>query len=161
MNFCRSFENSDITRATRAGIVVSHPFVSSVLDGRFSSTGTHKGVLNICAGSRTCAQRLSVSLPVTKGREAPEAILILKPDKIRLRPIFAGKACLRPDQYPVCEEVEDMARKSKRQYNKPQVIRVKLDPRTPVLGTNCKTSGKFGPAIFGCGLPGGCQTEGS
>jgi hypothetical protein len=54
-----------------------------------------------------------------------------------------------------------MEKKEKKKYEKPKVMKVKLDPRTAVLGF-CKASGSAGPAALNCGFPASpCSAQGS
>jgi hypothetical protein len=54
-----------------------------------------------------------------------------------------------------------MDKQSKKNYDSPKVTKVRLDDKTAVLATGCKTTGTFGPLALDCALPGGCEAEGS
>jgi hypothetical protein len=55
-----------------------------------------------------------------------------------------------------------MEKDAKKNYEKPQITRIKLDAKTAVLSV-CKTSGSFGPGTVGCQtfLGDNCQDMGS
>jgi hypothetical protein len=58
----------------------------------------------------------------------------------------------------------DLEKKEKKKYEKPGVTRICLDPKTAVLGTNCKYNGYSGinPSVLNnCNSPSFCSQSGS
>ncbi len=67
---------------------------------------------------------------------------------------------------PVSQRQRDpgMEKKEKKKYEKPGVTRICLDPKTAVLGTNCKYNGYSGvnPSdLDDCNYPSYCSQDGS
>ena len=48
----------------------------------------------------------------------------------------------------------------KKKYEKPKVMKIKLDAKCAMLGF-CKTSGPVGPGVPNCAMPVPCTNQGS